>query len=173
MKRSLSFLAAFLALPLLAQVSSQSADPWKALGFLQGTWEAKANGDSGAQAQGTYTFQMELKNHVLARHSQYAGCRGPADFDCNHGDLLYVYQESPGQPLKALYLDNEGHVIHYSVSTPTATSAEFVSDASQSGPQFRLLYELQGSAMSGKFQMRMAGQNEWKSYLEWSGSKRM
>lgn len=172
MKRSMSFLAAFLTLPLLAQVSSQSADPWKALGFLQGTWEAKASGASGAQAQGTYTFQMELKNHVLARHSQYIGCKGPADFDCDHGDLLYVYQESPGRPLKALYLDNEGHVIHYSVSTPTATSAEFVSDASQSGPQFRLLYELQGVVMSGKFQMRMPGQNEWKSYLEWTGAKR-
>ena len=172
MKSSLRFLPAVLALPLLAQVSSQHADSWKALGFLQGTWEAKASGNSGAQALGTYTFQMELKNHVLARHSQYAGCKGPADFDCDHADLLYVYQESPGQPLKALYIDNEGHVINYSVATPTATSAELVSDASQSGPQFRLLYELQGVVMSGKFQMMMSGQNEWKSYLEWAGAKR-
>lgn len=172
MKRSMCFLAAFIVLPLLAQVSSQPADPWKALGFLQGTWEAKASGDSGAQVRGTYTFQMELKDHVLARHSHYAGCKGPADFNCDYGDLLYVYEESPGQPLKALYLDNEGHVIHYSVWTPTATSAEFVSDASESGPQFRLLYELQRNVMSGKFQMRMPGQNEWKSYLEWTGAKR-
>lgn len=60
---------------------------------------------------------MELKNHVLARHSHYAaGCNGPRDFDCDQGDLHYVYQETPGSPLKALYLDNEGHVIHYSVS---------------------------------------------------------
>lgn len=171
MKKSMRFLPAFLVLPLLAQLSSQPADPWKALGFLQGTWEAKASGDSGAQVQGTYTFQMELKNHVLARHSRYAGCRDPADFDCEHGDLLYVYQESPGEPLKALYLDNEGHVIHYSVSTPTATSAEFISDPSKSGPQFRLLYELHGADMSGKFPIKMPGQNEWKSYLEWTGRK--
>ena len=173
MKISMRFLPALLALPLVAQVSSQAADPWKALGFLQGTWEAKTSGQSASQAQGTYTFQMELKNHVLARHTQYAGCKGPADFDCDHGDLLCVYQDAPGQPLKALYIDNEGHVIHYSVSTPTATSAEFVSDASQSGPQFRLLYELHDAVMSGKFQIRMPGQNEWKSYLEWSGAKRM
>lgn len=173
MKGVMRFLPAFFALPLFAQLSSQPADTWKALGFLQGTWEAKASGNSGAQVQGTYTFQMELKNHVLARHSHHAaGCKGPADFDCDHGDLLYVYQERPGQPLKALYLDNEGHVIHYTVSSPTATTAEFVSDATQPGPQFRLLYELHDTVMSGKFQIRMPGQQEWKSYLEWSGSKR-
>src|SRR5258708_27522657 len=121
MKRSMRFLPAFLALPLLAQVSSQPADPWTALGFLQGTWEAKASGDSGAQVQGTYTFQMELKNHVLSRHSHYAaGCKGPVDFDCDHGDLLHVDQDTPGQPLKAIYLDNDGHVLHYSASTPTS-----------------------------------------------------
>ncbi len=174
MTRLMRILPAILTLPLLAQVSSQPSDPWKALGFLQGTWEAKTNGESGVQVQGTYTFQMELKNHVLARHSHYsAGCKGPADFDCDHGDLLYVYQQMPGESLKALYLDNEGHVIHYSVSAPTATSAEFLSDASQPGPRFRLLYELHGEVMSGKFQIRMPGQNEWKSYLEWSGSKQM
>jgi hypothetical protein len=127
MKRFMRILPAFLALPLLAQVSSQPSDPWKALGFLQGPWEAMASGQSGAEAQETYTFQMELKNHVLARHSHYApGCKGTSDFDCDHGDLLYVYQEAPGQALKALFLDNEGHVIHYSVSTPRATSAEFL-----------------------------------------------
>lgn len=25
--------------------------------------------------------------------------------------------------------------------------------------------------MSGKFQMRMSGQSDWKSYLEWSGER--
>ena len=63
-------------------------------------------------------------------------------------------------------------MIHYDISTPNATTAMFLSDASQPGPQFRLLYELKGAIMQGKFQMRMPGQNEWKSYLEWSGPKK-
>jgi hypothetical protein len=86
--------------------------------------------------------------------------------------LLYIYQDPPGQPLKAIYFDNEGHVIHYGVSTPTPNSAVFISDESAPGPHFRLVYELKGGVMFGKFQMRMAGKTEWTSYLEWSGGKR-
>jgi hypothetical protein len=147
-------------------------DPWKALSFLEGTWEAKATGGQGVSATGTYTFRKELGGHVLARHSMSdRGCKGPVSYDCDHGDLLYVYEDAPGRPFKAIYFDNEGHVIHYSVSTPDATTAIFLSDGSLPGPQFRLLYELKGAVMWGKFQMHMPGQTEWKSYLEWSGSK--
>ncbi len=37
-----------------------------------------------------------------------AGCKGPDDFNCDHDDLLYIFRDSPGQPLKAIYFDNEG-----------------------------------------------------------------
>jgi hypothetical protein len=151
---------------------SAETDGWKSLSFLEGTWEAKTGGGSGVTSAGTYSFRPELGGHILARHSATAGgCKGPATFDCEHGDVLYIYRDGPGQPLKAIYFDNEGHVIHYDVSTPTATSAIFLSDGSQPGPQFRLVYELKDAIMSGKFQVKMPGQTEWKSYLEWSGGK--
>ena len=146
---------------------------WKPLEFLLGTWEAKTQGGSaGAASSGDYTFQLELRGHVLARHSSTAACKGPTDFNCEHGDLLYVYSESAGKSFNAIYFDNEGHTIHYDVSTPAAATAIFLSSASQPGPQFRLVYELKGLVMSGKFQMRMSGQTEFKSYLEWSGGKK-
>ncbi len=148
-------------------------DPWKALAFLEGTWEAKAAGGSaGATSVGTYRFVKELGGHVLARHSRTADCKGPADFDCDHGDLLYVFQDAPAQPLQAIYFDNEGHVLHYGVSTPAANRVVFSTDPAAPGPQFRLVYELNAGAMSGKFQALMPGQTEWKSYLEWSGARR-
>src|SRR5439155_16460365 len=79
-------------------------DPWKPLQFLMGTWEAKTQGGSaGAASYGTYAFRLELRGQVLARHSTTAGCKGPADFDCEHSDLLYIYRESAGKPLKAIY----------------------------------------------------------------------
>jgi hypothetical protein len=148
-------------------------EPWNAVSFLEGTWEAKTQAAaSGADVTGTYSFQKELGGHILARHSSATGCEGPADFNCEHGDLLYVYQDMPGQPLKAIYFDNEGHVIHYSVSTPTSGSAVFVSDPSAPGPQFRLRYELKADVLWGKFQMQMPGKEEWVSYLEWHGGRR-
>jgi hypothetical protein len=175
MNRFVAVAALFaLALALNGRSVSASTDPWKALGFLEGTWDAHAQaGSAGAQSSGMYTFKFELKRHVLARNSEaYAACQGPATFDCKHSDLLYVYQEAENQTLKAIYFDNEGHVIHYAVSTPDSSTAIFISDASPSGPQFRLVYELKDSVMWGKFQMRMPGQAEWKSYLEWSGAKK-
>lgn len=161
------------AVPLVAQVSSTApANPLKSLDFLEGTWEARTQaGSAGATSSGTYTFKRQLGDHILVRSSHSSACKGPETFDCEHRDLLYVFEDSPGQALKAIYFDNEGHVIHYDVSTPTATSAIFLSEASRPGPQFRLVYDLKDGTMAGKFQMRTLGQTEWKSYLEWSGSR--
>lgn len=154
-----------------APVTNQS-DPWAGLRFLAGTWEAKTTGGSaGVAASGTYTFRFELGNHVLARHSRPAGCEGPETFNCEHADLLYIYSEAPGQAPKAIYWDNEGHVIHYDVSTPEEPKAVFLSDPARPGPQFRLSYERKGPMMLGSFGMRMPGQGEFQPYLTWSGTK--
>lgn len=148
-------------------------DSWKPLAFLIGTWEAKTQGGSASAASsGTYSFQLELRDHVLARHGSSSACKGPADFDCEHGDLLYVYPDASPKSYKAIYFDNEGHVIHYDVSTPAPGTALFLSSPSQPGPRYRLSYELRGSTMYGKFQIRMPGQAEFKSYLEWSGERK-
>jgi hypothetical protein len=172
--RILALCSVILALPLLAQETPGPAadDPWKAVAFLEGTWGATARGNPGVAVAGTYTFARELRDHVLARHStSNSACTGPATFDCEHADVFYIYEEASGQPLKAIYLDNEGHVIHYAVSSTGAGTAVFLSDVSRPGPQFRLIYELKGSVMTGKFQIRPPGQSDWKSYLEWSGAK--
>lgn len=171
MRMGVCLLPLLFTASLCAQTSSSGADNWSALSFLEGTWDAKATGNGGAAAMGSYTFRLELRDHVLARHGDLSQCKGPSTFDCEHGDLLYIYRDAPTQPLKAIYFDNEGHVIHYDVSTPSPTSAVFLSDNSQPGPQFRLAYELKGGVMYGKFQIRMPGQQEWRSYLEWNGDR--
>jgi hypothetical protein len=169
-------LAAAVCLQLLSAQTSPplSADqPLRELSFLEGTWDAKTSrASSGVDASGAYTFKKELGGHILARYSNSAGCEGPAHSDCKHGDLLYVYQDSASRELRAIYFDNEGHVIHYKVSTPASNRAVFISDSTAPGAQYRLTYELQGAVMQGKFQIRQPGASEWVSYLEWSGSKK-
>ncbi len=158
-----------------ATVLPQKTDPdiWKPLQFLIGTWEAKTTGgSSGAVSTGTYSFQLELRNHILSRHTIAADCKGPADYNCEHSDLLYVYQDAPGKPYRAIFFDNEGHVIHYGVSVPHPASVAFTSDPSTPGPEYRLSYELKGEVMFGKFDIRMPGRTEFTTYLEWSGGRK-
>jgi hypothetical protein len=163
-----------LAAPIMAQTPSQTpaqpADPWQSLSFLQGSWEARTGAGSSAKVVGVYTFAKELKGHILSLHGVVADCTGPDSFDCQHSDLLYLYLDAPGQPLKAIYFDNEGHVIHYGISLPDPMTIVFLSEPGP-GPRYRLTYHRDGSMMFGKFQMQPPGQDTWTSYLEWSGAK--
>ena len=51
-------------------------------------------------------------------------------------------------PLKSIYFDSEGHVLHNDVSFPDATTAVFLTDTSSPGPQFKLAYERKYDGMT-------------------------
>lgn len=78
-----------LTLSLFAQSPAHDGNQWSALSFLEGTWEARATGNGGAAEMGSYTFGLELRDHILARHGDLSRSKGPSTFDCDHGDLLY------------------------------------------------------------------------------------
>ena len=155
------------------------------LDFLLGTWTA----DVGltAKPMGSYVFRRELDGKILARHATGdATCAdatntGAMSAVCAHRDLLYVYQDSAGAPLKAIYFDSEGHVIQYSVTIRheggaygVRDYATFLSEASALGPRFRLSYErntdtyTKKTSMSGKFEQLLPN-GKWLTYLEWGG----
>jgi hypothetical protein len=148
-------------------------DLWAGLRFLLGSWEAKTTGGfAQAQASAGYAFRLELREHIMARHSRSGACTAPDDFNCQHSDLLYIYPSGNGPALEAIFFDNEGHVIHYNVTTPKPNAVVFLSDPAQPGPQYRLSYDLLEGVMSGKFELQMPGQTEFMTYLEWSGKRR-
>jgi hypothetical protein len=173
MKLLSALLATLSCLPLVAQTPANPApDPFTPLAFLEGTWNANVRNNAAIKLAGRYSFVRELDGHILARHATNdPTCKAPANFDCAHSDLLYVFQDAPGSALKADYFDNEGHVLHYDVSNPTPTSVVFLS-APGPGPQFKLSYELSAGIMTGKFQLHMPGQSEWHTYLDWSGGRK-
>jgi hypothetical protein len=157
--------------PSAAQPAA-APDPWAALRFLLGAWQAKTTGGMAqAQTAASFAFRLELRDHVMARHTRGGGCQGPEDSDCLHGDMLYIYPTSNGQAFSAIYFDNEGHVIHYDVTTPQPMTAVFLSDSAQPGPQYRLTYSFVEGTMNGKFELKSPGQADFSSYLEWSGQQ--
>jgi len=64
---------------------------------------------------------------------------------------------------RAIYFDSEGHVIHYTVSTPTANTVVF---ESKDAPGYRLTYALDGKKLNGKFDVG------GKTYLTWTAVKK-
>jgi hypothetical protein len=177
----LSTLALLLSASVFAQAPAPP-DPLAPLDFLLGTWSAKtdtASGSAGAHSTGAYTFHRDLNGHALVRSSSSDNCKGPAAFDCNHHDQLTIFADPNAlaahrSSLLALYLDSEGHVIYYTISTPAPHTAIFNSQSATSQPKFRLIYHLERDGphaiMSGKFQMAAPGSDDFHSYLERSGT---
>ncbi len=171
--RNLIF-CSLLTLSAFAQTTQAAPsvnDTWERLHLLIGTWNAQttAQGTAAAQVLGTYTFRYDLNGKVITRTSSTDTCKGPANFDCQHHDTLILYRD-PGDPVvHAFYADGEGHVIHYDVTTPDANSVVLLSNTP--GPHFRLVYRLENNVMSARFQFAPPGSPDFKSYLEWFGTR--
>ncbi len=148
--------------------ASQKADPWAPYRFLVGTWTGEEKGQPG-NTSGTATFAFELDGRILVRTNRTnvaASARGPAYV---HEDKLVAYRDAPGQPVRAIYWDNEDHTIEYDVSaSPDGKVVTFVSRVKPSETRFRLVYtQLDASRVDVKFEMAPSGSPEaFKVYLE-------
>lgn len=117
----------------------QGANTWGPWQFLLGEWIGGGSGEPGKGA-GSFAFALDLQNEIIVRksHTEYPPSKDRPAF--SHDDLMVVYQE-PQKQTQAIYFDNEGHVIHYSVEfSADSNSVIFLSDRRPSAPQFRLTY---------------------------------
>ncbi len=137
-------LSLLLAAPPTATPAAKSADPWAALRFLVGTWKAESGGGKpGDAVGGGFTFAIELDGKVAVRRnrSEFGPRPGEAK-GTTHEDLMVLYPKGHG--LQALYWDDEGHVIRYTVRSEAGTLI-FESDPGAPGPRFRLVYARRGA----------------------------
>jgi hypothetical protein len=130
-------LALASALSLVTSVAMAQQDTtWAEWKWLVGEWVGEGSGIPG-QGGGWFSLQPNLENHVLVRE-------GVADYPASgtkpaihHTDLMIIYPGGSGQ--RAIYFDNEGHVIEYTASASRGSVA-FISAKVPGVPVFRLVY---------------------------------
>ena len=87
-----------------------------------------------------------------------------------HDDLMIIYLGDTGIASKAIYFDNEGHTINYSI-TYSDKSIAFTSDKIPNVPVFRLTYSLLDDAtVNTKFEMSQDGE-KFMTYIEGKSRK--
>ncbi len=143
-------------------------DTWTALQSLVGTWEGFGTGSPGAGG-GVFSFAVDLQGRIIVRknHSEYPASEGrPATV---HDDLLIAYQDDSSRAVRAIFFDNEGHVIHYAVNVSSdKKTVTFVSAPEPAAPRFRLSYLMnKGDELTITFEIAPPGKpDSFKTYLE-------
>jgi hypothetical protein len=140
---------------------------WEAWKYLLGEWEGGHEGDPG-QGYGRFSFSFELDENILVRRNRTVFPTTKERAGYTHDDLLIIYTEFTGAK-RAIYFDNEEHVIHYEVNvTPDQKTITLESDPTPSAPQFRFTYMNTGEeSLVAKFEIAPPGKpGEFAMYLE-------
>lgn len=162
-----------MAIALFGLISSsraQQGSTWSKWNWLMGEWVGDGGGQPG-QGGGSFTFAFDLDKKVVVRksHSEFKGPEGkPAVI---HDDLMVIYLDFNGSPSKAIYFDNEGHTINYSIAY-SENAIVFVSDRIPNVPVFRLSYlPLEDGSVNVKFEMSRDGE-KFTTYVEGRSRKK-
>ena len=143
------------------------AQPATAPGKFGSKWQAllgewKGENASGGSA-GACGFHLGLADHVIVRTNHAVldaeGAR-PAGI---HDDLMIIYPGATADKGRAMYFDNESHVIEYDAEwSPDGNTLTFLSKPAP-GPRFRLTYHKADSkTFSVSFEMAPPGQGAFK-----------
>jgi hypothetical protein len=154
-----------LLLPLLFVLSAVAED-WSSLQFMMGTWasDQSSTGDRGS-GTGSFSLQPDLQGRVLIRKNFAEYPASEAKPAYRHDDLMVIYRDSGSDPVRAMYFDNEGHVIRYTVTTANG-QAVFVSDEVSGQPRFRLTYNSPSAEhLKLKFEIAPPGK-DFATYIE-------
>jgi hypothetical protein len=138
------------------------------LQFLLGNWVGEGGGVPG-QATGSFSFAADLQGTVVVRKSyaEYPATKDKPAY--RHDDLMVIYADTTNNQLRAIFFDNEGHTINYSIrAAADGSSIEFLSEAQGQSPRFRFAYQKAGTdAVKLKFEIAPPGKPEaFQTYIE-------
>jgi hypothetical protein len=149
--------------------SGQENSAWNKWNWLIGDWRGEGSGQPG-QGSGTFSFFFDLDKNVIVRksHSEYPATASKQLII--HDDLMIIYPDPANSLDKAIYFDNEGHTIIYTVSY-LEKSIVLTSNKIPDTPVFRLVYTLlDNEAVNTRFEMSQDG-DKFMLYVEGKSKK--
>ena len=128
------------------------ATDWQAFLFLLGEWEG------GNESNPSFSFSFALDGNILVRKNRMVIHPTSDREGYTHDDLLTIYNEVTGLK-RAIYFDNEDHVIHYEVSVaPDQKTIARVNDPVPTAPLFRFTYVSTGEVMDARLEIAPPGE---------------
>jgi hypothetical protein len=161
---------ALLAIVLSSLLSSQPTNKdtdWKQWYFLLGEWVGEGSRTQG-QGTGSFSFEMDLQKRILVRKNtaNYPATKDQAGY--THSDLMIIYKQPPNST-RAIYFDNEGHIINYIVNIPDdQNSVTFLSVGEKNTPLYRLNYvKVNNEKLKIKFEIAQPDKpDKFSTYIE-------
>lgn len=169
MTLKIKFLIPVLLFGITSISSAQQNKTWNKWDWLIGEWKGEGSGQPG-QGSGTFSFSFDLDRNIIIRksHSEYSATESKPRII--HDDLMIVYMDVTGNPGKAIYFDNEGHTIYYTIIY-SDKSIVLTSDKIPNSPVFRLVYTLLDSeTVNTRFEMSQDG-DKYTPYIEGKSKK--
>jgi hypothetical protein len=177
--KALTTIAVLLLTVFTLHAQSQAQQPkesssWDSFRFLLGEWIGEGTGAPG-EGTGSFSFNFELQEKIIVRKNRadYPATKDKPAY--SHTDLMIIYREGDDS-LKAIYFDNEGHVIQYAVSfSKDQNTLMFLSDPSPSSPRFRFIYSKATTPDRLKLEFDIAPPGEpeaFSKYIEGSAHRK-
>jgi len=166
MKAKRFFLVIAMVFAMQQAFTQQTPDKWAKWNYLIGEWVGEGNGQPG-KGSGSFSLSFDLDGKILVRknHAEYPETKEKEAFV--HTDLMFIYPDNSDNISKAIYFDNEGHIINYLI-TYAENSITLTSEAIPNGPRFRFTYiMIDNDTINVKFEIAQPNNTEaFKTYIE-------
>lgn len=154
---------------LLCCVTARAQD-WSGLEFLVGHWVGEGATADQASGVGAFSFTSDLQGKVMLRRNFAEYPKTNVKPAYRHDDLMIIYHDGATHDLRAIYFDNEEHIIHYAIKCST-NSAVFLSESPQDAARFRLTYtRTAADRLNLKFEIAPPGK-DFATYIEASANR--
>jgi hypothetical protein len=165
------FILLFVTFILNPSVTLAQNIDWSQWDYLVGQWTGDNSGEPGV-GTGFFIFQKDLNNEILTRKSHTEFAAKIQEPKAVHNDIMIIYPDKSETPDKAIYFDNEGHVINYSI-TYEGNSIILTSEPMNDLSKVRFTYtKIDDNNVKMKFEISVTGQPDaFKTYLEGSAHK--